>query len=317
MQRQCFLDRLRVTATCAVVLLHTITGVMDNTDMTAYPLEERVFLAALDMTTWCVPLFVMISGYLFLDPEKKLPFKKMLAKYCRRILFALFLFGVPYTCIEMIILEQTAGISMIGEAFIMVCRGQTWSHMWYLYLVLFLYLITPLLRWALKQIPKSGLYAVLIFLLAGSSILPYLNRLFGSDAFVVLPDSGIYLFYYLCGYLFVCADKKAGGDSGGISRRQLLAKREGVQLKIAVVVLICLGAGMVCSRLFGDYSVQMAYNYPFTVAVSLLLMYLAWNQEEKLRQKNTDFWKNAGGLCFTIYLIHPIFVNIFYSHTVF
>lgn len=311
MQRQCFLDRLRVAATCAVVLLHTITGVMDSADMTPYPLEEKVFLAALDLITWCVPLFVLISGYLFLNPDKELPFKRMLAKYCRRILFALFLFGVPYTCIELIILGRPVRINMIAEAFLMVCRGQTWSHMWYLYLVLFLYLITPLLQWFLKQIPKSCLYATMAFLLLGSSILPFLKKLFALDFLVALPDGGIYLFYYLCGYLFVCADKEEGDSV--TSQGNGLVKQGNERLKVAVVVLICLFGGMVCSRLFGDYRVQMAYNYPFTVAVSLLLMWLARKQEEKLRRKTTDFWRKAGSLCFAVYLIHPVFVNIFYK----
>ena len=45
-ERETFLDKLRVTATCAVVMLHTITGVMDHTDMSAYPMEKKVFLVA-------------------------------------------------------------------------------------------------------------------------------------------------------------------------------------------------------------------------------------------------------------------------------
>ena len=32
-QREVFPDILRTAATCAVVLLHTVTGVMDHTDM--------------------------------------------------------------------------------------------------------------------------------------------------------------------------------------------------------------------------------------------------------------------------------------------
>ena len=38
-ERQHFLDVLRAAAACAVVLLHTITGVMDTTDMSQYLLE--------------------------------------------------------------------------------------------------------------------------------------------------------------------------------------------------------------------------------------------------------------------------------------
>ena len=39
-EREAFLDRLRVMATLAVVMLHTATGVMDATDMSLYPLNN-------------------------------------------------------------------------------------------------------------------------------------------------------------------------------------------------------------------------------------------------------------------------------------
>lgn len=42
--------------------------------------------------------------------------------------------------------ERTFRIRMIPEALKMTLMGHTWSHMWYLYLILFLYLITPLLK---------------------------------------------------------------------------------------------------------------------------------------------------------------------------
>lgn len=58
-KREVFLDGLRVAATCAVVMLHTITGAMDITNMSEYPLEWKVFLAGLDLLCWCVPVFLI------------------------------------------------------------------------------------------------------------------------------------------------------------------------------------------------------------------------------------------------------------------
>lgn len=307
MNRSLFLDKLRVAATCAVVLLHTVTGVMDTTDMSKYSLEKIVFLVALDLITWCVPIFVLISGYLFLNPAKEISFRQMLTKYCRRILLALFLFGVPYACLELIAVERTFRVGMLGEAVLMVCRGKTWSHMWYLYMILLLYLVTPALKWLLKRMPRTILYGVLAFLLLGSSILPFVKKLFELEALVVLPDGGIYFFYYLCGYLFASAKGNAAKESG---KRKVLSR-------IAFAVLFGLFGGMVCSRLFGNYSVQMAYNYPFTVAASLLLMWLAWSREHgrdlNKEAKGRDLLGRMSGLCFTIYLIHPVFLNVFYK----
>ena len=144
-ERAVFLDKLRVAATCAVVLLHTVTGVMDHTDMGDYPVEKTVFLVLLDLICWCVPVFLMISGYLFLNPDRKITMGKMLCRYCRRIVSALFVFGVPYACLEQIATERCFRWHMIGNSFLMVLRGESWSHMWYLYRLLGLYLCMPLL----------------------------------------------------------------------------------------------------------------------------------------------------------------------------
>ena len=309
--RQCFLDILRVAATCAVVLLHTVTGIMDTVDMTPYPLEKKVFLIALDWITWCVPVFLLISGYLFLHPGRRITFLQMLTKYCKRILLALFLFGIPYACLEQIMAEGTFRPTMAGEAVLLVLQGRSWSHMWYLYLILFLYLITPALKLLLRKIPDSALYVILGVLFAGSSILPFVKKLFSLDELFTLPDGGIYLFYYLCGYLFVKypgKENKREGAGKGASR-----KTRELVFWGAVFACVLLAAGMAASRIVWDDTVQMAYNYPFTVLLSLLLMWIFREREGKEKEKHRACWQSAGALCFGVYLIHPVFVNLYYK----
>lgn len=294
MDRKLFLDKLRIAATCAVVLLHTVTGVMDTTDISGYPMEKTLFLILLDWLTWCVPIFVLISGYLFLNPDRNFSFRQMLTKYCRRIIFALFFFGVPYACMELVMTGYPITVKMVGKAVLMVCTGKSWAHMWYLYLVLVLYLVTSLLKRVLQMIPRWVLYGILDFLVLGSSIFPFFNKLIGREQLPVLPDGGIYLFYYLCGYLFAVEEKK---EQDGKRSARLL-------------VIAGLFAGMMCSRLFGDYSVQMAYNYPFTVLVSLLFMQLACRREQVME---TPAVTAVSRLCFGIYLVHPVFLNVLYK----
>lgn len=303
--RQCFLDILRVAATCAVVLLHTVTGVMDATDMSVYPLEKKVFLVALDLITWCVPVFLLISGYLFLNPNREVTFKQMLKKYCRRIVYALLLFGIPYACLEQIMAERTFRVQMLWESVRLVLQGKTWSHMWYLYLILFLYLITPALKTILKKTPKWAVYIALTVLFVGSSLVPYVGKLCNLTDIPALTDNGIYLFYYLCGYLFSQPVKAKEDSDGGMPPKWLKYTVGGA------AALLC--GGMACSRLVGSYSVQMAYNYPFTVALALLLMWGARGAELQLRKKNTTLWGKAGALSFGVYLIHPVFVNFLYK----
>lgn len=308
MNRQAFIDKLRVVAACAVVLLHTITGVTDKADMVQYPVENTMFLIIKDWIAWCVPVFIIISGYLFLNPSKTFTLKAMLLKYCRRVLLALFLFGVPFACMELIMDSRSFDIQMLGRGIIMVCKGETWSHMWYLYMILLLYIITPFLKWLFGRTGVYVPYGVLAFLLVGSSILPFLKCLMEWEWLPVLPAEGIYLFYYICGYMFVRKDSAGRNVNSGLTESRV---KSGKKIGIGMMVLLLII--MAGSRFVGSYHVFMAYNYPLYVMMSILIVWVAWNNERISKKKNTTRWKNLGGLCFTIYLVHPVFLNLFYK----
>lgn len=292
--RKQFLDVLRVLATCAVVLMHVLTGAIDVTDTSIVPEYRSLLLSVMDLVTWCVPIFLLISGYLFLNPERTLTYPVMIKKYCRRIALAILLFGVPYAASELVVTERTFRIMMIPEALKMTLTGHTWSHMWYLYLILFLYLITPLLKKVLRVLPVWGVVAMMAVIFLGSSVAPLLNKVLDVNSIPVLPDGGVYFLYYLCGYFFavreVCVDKGRN-----------------VWLTAAVAVL---ALGMILSRTLAGFSIQMAYNYPFTVLLAVLLFAAGWNGSIK---KHRIPWQEAGALSFAVYLVHPVYVNLLYK----
>lgn len=336
--RKQFLDVLRVLATCAVVLMHVLTGATDVTDASIVPEYRSLLLSVMDLVTWCVPIFLLMSGYLFLNPERTLTYPVMIKKYCRRIALAILLFGVPYAASELVVAERTFRIRMIPEALKMTLTGHTWSHMWYLYLILFLYLITPLLKKVLRVLPVWGVAAVMAVIFLGSSVALFLNKVLDVNSIPVLPDGGVYFLYYLCGYFFavreVCVDKgrNAGGQmvESGSGRsagentewcgetQNVESRAWNVWLTAAVAVL---ALGMILSRTLAGFSIQMAYNYPFTVLLAVLLFAAGWNgggdgaalaAREKDRIHRIS-WQEAGALSFAVYLVHPVYVNLLYK----
>lgn len=336
--RKQFLDVLRVLATCAVVLMHVLTGAIDVTDTSIVPEYRSLLLSVMDLVTWCVPIFLLISGYLFLNPERILTYPVMIKKYCRRIALAILLFGVPYAVSELVVTERTFRIMMIPEALKMTLTGHTWSHMWYLYLILFLYLITPLLKKVLRVLPVWGVVAMMAVIFLGSSVAPFLNKVLDVNSIPVLPDGGVYFLYYLCGYFFavreVCVDKgrNAGGQmvESGSGRstgentecdgetQNVESRAWNVWLTAAVAVL---ALGMILSRTLAGFSIQMAYNYPFTVLLAVLLFAAGWNggrdgAAPAAREKDRIHripWQEAGALSFAVYLVHPVYVNLLYK----
>ena len=351
--RKQFLDVLRVLATCAVVLMHVLTGATDVTDASIVPEYRSLLLSVMDLVTWCVPIFLLISGYLFLNPERPLTYPVMIKKYCRRIALAILLFGVPYAASELVVAEKSFRIMMIPEALKMTLTGHTWSHMWYLYLILFLYLITPLLKKVLQILPVWSVVAVMAVIFLGSSVAPFLNKVLDINSIPVLPDGGVYFLYYLCGYFFavreVCVDKgrnvggqmvepgsgrRAGDNTEWDGETQNVESQAWNVWLIATAVLIM---GMILSRTLAGFSIQMAYNYPFTVLLAVLLFAAGQNGgwraaapaaspvagtpgvdistagEEQERLKHRIPWQEAGALSFAVYLVHPVYVNLLYK----
>lgn len=318
--RQVFLDALRVAATMAVVMMHTISGVLNgNYDFTGYERRVRAFRAMIDATAWSVPVFLMISGYLFLRTEKQVTWKDAIFKYCRRIALALVIFGIPFALLELVGTARSFSMDMIPKAVVAVATMRGWAHMWYLYLILVLYAVTPFIKWFLGKVPRWVTYALLGILALGASVAPFFEVLFGASRMIALPSTAIYLFYYLCGYAFTLREKTA-------------VKAEGWMAFIGFLVMM--GAQM-GSRMLG-VTMDQAYGYLPTVLSALLLFDAGWawemgaargevpdgvvsegavsgsgTQRQGGRFLPVVLWLSP--LCFGIYLIHPVFLNLFYK----
>ena len=293
-----FIEILRCMAICMVVLLHTVTGGLNILDLSGHPETKNSLLLMMDLITWCVPVFLIISGYLFLDPDRHMTFFDSVRKYCRRIILALFLFGVPYAFIELVAVNMTFNWKMPGRAFLMVLRGESWSHLWYLYLILALYLITPALKRILAMLPLWCICLIMGLLLLFCSLCPYLNKRLGIDSIPVMPIQGIYLFYYLSGYLFKIKDNKVSGTRS---------------CKMPVIILAVIIGILIADRLLLDNPLQMAYNYPPTAAIALLLFRAVQSGEIKWKEKNRKTIRHLSDMSFCIYLIHPVFLNLIYK----
>ena len=89
-KRTIYFDYLRVMATLAVIMIHG--GLNPLTDNLMIKYMYRGMHAAI---VWCVPVFFMISGRFFLDPERDVSTKKYSLCTFRILLFPS-LFGQAY-----------------------------------------------------------------------------------------------------------------------------------------------------------------------------------------------------------------------------
>lgn len=139
MKRIEYLDYLRAFAAFAVVLLHV--SAVGFRQSSPYTPEWHAFNFYDSISRWGVPIFVMISGALFLNPDKEFNIKKLYKKNIVRIITSFFFWSTFYALTVSILIKHNTSIVYIGGR--IIC-GE--SHLWFLYMILGIYVCIPLLR---------------------------------------------------------------------------------------------------------------------------------------------------------------------------
>ena len=134
------LDFIRFFAVLAVVMIH-----ISAEFVVSYPSHSLEFFVGniFDaLSRIGVPLFVMISGSLMLKEEKQISLKQIFFKYILNIVIVLVAWSALYAVIWGIIIpylyQSPISIQDIFKRFI---YGH--YHMWYLYMIIGLYSVTP------------------------------------------------------------------------------------------------------------------------------------------------------------------------------
>lgn len=137
----------------------------------------------------------MISGIMLLNKEN-LTIKSMLKKYVLKVLIGIFLFGIFFSSLELIYDGWNLNLNFMKEVFIRIISGNTWAHMWYLYLIFGLYLITPILLILSKNMNKNEYKYFLIIMYIFCILISELSKILRVEiAFSISGISG-YIFYY-------------------------------------------------------------------------------------------------------------------------
>ena len=140
---------LRAIATIAVVLYHSRPSI--EIGYTAHYLIGLMF-------NWCVPIFFMISGALFLNAEKNVDYKYILNKTLH-IIKIIVIWGFIYNIVSSVIIERSLSFDVIKNSILMVFKADTTYcyQFWYLYILVGVYLIIPVFKaWTDKHIKDKG-----------------------------------------------------------------------------------------------------------------------------------------------------------------
>lgn len=169
-----YFDLLRIISICATISVHVIGLTWYVTDITTF--TWKVFSVFKSLTMWCVPVFTMISGALFLNPNRHIDTKRLYTHNIRNILYAFFFWNAVYGIIF--------HFRNFSFSFFISFLFTGDYHMWFVFMIIVMYMLTPILRKVVtdKELTKYLLVLTFVF----SFVIPELLLLLS-----MLPMQGI------------------------------------------------------------------------------------------------------------------------------
>jgi surface polysaccharide O-acyltransferase-like enzyme len=294
-----YLNPLRVLAITGVIMTHIFMTVCAYFTPVLSGKERHFCVIGRNLWHWCTPLFAMISGALLLNPKKEIGIKKLFTKYISKLLVALFFFGIIFSLAEKLITTNfNFNLDMLSCAIGDILQNKLRNHLWYLYVVIALYLITPAVKIFVKYSNIMILKYTLLILFIFTSIIPFINNLFGFSSGFYIPVNLIYCFYFLLGY-YLYAFSISNKNNTRIYFLLIL-------LYIFYVVLLPFKERAIDWR-HSARLISLEPNSPIVIIAAVSLFCLAKNISRPLKTINI-----LSPLCFGIFLIHPAFIYALY-----
>lgn len=153
-------DFLRILACFSVIMQHSAAQHWYALPVTS--LQWHVTNAYDAAFRFGVPLFVMISGALFLDPHKEFSVKRLYTHNILRLAVVYLLWSIIYAAWRSL---QPGGESITLRSFSQRVVESEY-HLWFLPMIIGIYMILPILRTWIQNAPKRQIeYFLLLFII--------------------------------------------------------------------------------------------------------------------------------------------------------
>ena len=194
-QRLHYIDALRLLAILMVVVLHTSARALAKS-----PAFGEVWWAGNlfdSLSRWSVPVFVMVSGTLLLNAPRAESVTAFLRRRFSKILIPFFVWSGVYLLFRLLILKEPLSVWQIAQNLL---QDPAFYHLWFMYVILGLYLITPILRSWLPNASEPTLRYALALWALFTCFLPFGKHLLGLGLGVPMDFLTGYAGYFVLGY---------------------------------------------------------------------------------------------------------------------
>ena len=293
----------RFLAILAVMSIHVAsTLVIRPTRVSSFWFGDLVESAS----RWCVPMFVMISGYLLLSSPRTADARSFYRRRLLRIGPAL----VVWTIVYLLFGHLLSGVpGDIETALRSVAYGRPYYHLYFVYLIAGLYVVAPLLRVFVASVSRTAVAWAAAIALGLAMIDSVLAALAGIGTANAVTRFVPYIGYFLAGYVLALPATKARHlwPVIGIAAFGVAATAIGTAILVQPG-LLGLGQGRYL------YEYLSITTVPVSLAVFRLLVWAGpWLDAHRAGQAYR-IAAYIGGAAFGIYLVHPIFLAILGEH---
>ena len=280
-QKNISIECLRVLAALAVIIVH-VSGIYDLNIADHQDPSWWVGNVFDSFARWSVPVFVMISGALLLGGKQEDSLQFYQKRYAR-LIYPLVFWSVFFILVRLAT-NRNFFLGSIPDA---IFTGTPFAHLWYVYMLVGMYAVTPFLKLIVNAVSEFGLLVLTLCLFVAA----VLNLFLGFEPEFFLLKFLPFLGYYVAGLYLNRA-------------RWVCPNRVLLLLFLIAWVVLFLSAGS-ASVINGRAAWLVFYDYlnPPIIVMSISVFLMA---------KNGLF--NYSGISkyarntFGVYLIHPVFL---------
>lgn len=284
-------DMLRVLAIFQVILIHVGAPIIFNEELPHSYWMAANFYESISRS--CVPIFFMISGYLLLGSNEPITvfFRKRFSKVGIPVIVWTIAYLVSlqpaYRDGSMNVLE--IGLSMAKTVF----TGQYPVHLWFIYTLLGLYLVVPILRVLVSANPSILKYFLVLWLLAN----PFFSLFERISNATMTSDLRIFLAQGYIGYLIL-------GYVLGQMNPSPRVGWAGLITFLASALTIYFKTDVLSSQ--AQYPTIYYYDYLHFAVILMAVGFFLWikSLNHIISGKNTTLLRQLSEATFGIYLIH-------------
>lgn len=311
-QRQIHFDLLRILSMFMVILIHVVADAIHLYQVGSFTwFVGNVYDS---LARFCVPVFVMISGAFMLDPEYKCTIKKLYSVKILRMVTALVFWGLVYG-IYFVVKEPDRPLLTLAYQFIYTLFTG-YHHMWFVFMIIGLYIITPILRKIVedKKITQYFLLCSFAFSAVFMFAVDISDRLMGINAVLNFVSELLayvkknihidfllgYAFYYVLGYY--------------LKKYSISRKIEKIIYIAGILSFVFIMVGTYALSVYKGKNVEILYEYLYFPvcfeAVAVFMFFKEHISKIVFKEKTIKTVSFLSKYSFGVYLSHMLVLNL-------